>query len=62
MKKPVVEGNYLYELDKVTQDVVALIMDHQKNSGGGGGILPVSECSVVSLFGLENKKIMPHIF
>ena len=46
-QKPVIEGDYLYELDKVTQDVVGLIMDHQRNSGGGGGTLPVKESEVV---------------
>ncbi|TGZ85251.1 chromatin associated protein KTI12, partial [Ascodesmis nigricans] len=44
--KPVIEGDYLYELDKVTQDVVGLIMEHQRNSGGGGGTVPVKDCEV----------------
>ncbi|KAL7270419.1 kti12, chromatin associated [Rhizina undulata] len=44
--RPAAESNYLYELDKTTQEVVTLIMEHQKNSGGsGGGSLPVPDCS-----------------
>lgn len=44
--KPAAESDYLYELDKVTQEVVTLIMDNQRASGGGGGTLPVPESSV----------------
>ncbi|RPA93040.1 chromatin associated protein KTI12 [Choiromyces venosus 120613-1] len=44
--KPASESDYLYELDKTTQEVVSLVLDHQKNSGGGGE-LPVPECGKV---------------
>ncbi|KAG0129327.1 chromatin associated protein KTI12 [Tuber indicum] len=44
--KPAAESDYLYELDKTTQDVVSLVLEHQKNSGGGGE-LPVPECGKV---------------
>lgn len=45
--KPAVENDYLYELDKTTQEIVALVLEHQRSAGEGGGSLPVSECEMV---------------
>ncbi|KAH0611146.1 uncharacterized protein H6S33_011573 [Morchella sextelata] len=44
--KPASESDYLYELDKTTQDVVTLIQEHQKSIGAGGGSVPVADCAV----------------
>lgn len=38
LMKPAVEGNYLYELDKVTQAVVSLVLETQKMGVVGGPI------------------------
>lgn len=46
--KPAAEGDHLYELDKTTQEVVSLILENQKSSGGGAIVLPVPDSSVVS--------------
>ncbi|KAF8536676.1 chromatin associated protein KTI12 [Trichophaea hybrida] len=43
--KPAAEGDYLHELGKMTQEIVSLVLEHQRNSGGGG-TLPVPGCSV----------------
>lgn len=45
--KPPVENDYLYELDKTTQEIVAVVLEHQRSAGEGGGWLPVAECEVV---------------
>lgn len=45
---PAVENDYLYELDRTTQEVVALVLEHQRSAGGAaGGVLPVGECETV---------------
>ncbi|RUS22608.1 hypothetical protein BC937DRAFT_88245 [Endogone sp. FLAS-F59071] len=36
--KPVSETNYLYELDKVTQDIITAMLEGQKELGSGGFI------------------------
>lgn len=38
LMKPAVEGDYLYELDKVTQSIVTLVLDTQKMGVVGGSI------------------------
>lgn len=38
LMKPAVEGNYLYELDKVTQSIVTLVLETQKMGVIGGSI------------------------
>ncbi|CCX05322.1 chromatin associated protein KTI12 [Pyronema domesticum] len=43
--KPAAEGDYLHELGKTTQEIVGLVMEHQRNTGGAGS-LPVPECGV----------------
>lgn len=45
--KPPAENDYLYELDKTTQEIVAVVLEHQRSAGDGGGSLPVAECEVV---------------
>lgn len=45
--KPPAENDYLYELDKTTQEIVAVVLEHQRSAGDGGGCLPVAECEVV---------------
>ncbi|KAA8912490.1 chromatin associated protein KTI12 [Sphaerosporella brunnea] len=43
--KPAAEGDYLHELGKTTQEIVSLVQEHQRNSGGGG-TLPVPGCNI----------------
>ncbi|MCJ1366826.1 hypothetical protein MMC16_005956 [Acarospora aff. strigata] len=44
VKKPAAESDYLYELDKVTQEIVTIILDWQKDHPGeGGGELSLSD-------------------
>lgn len=38
LMKPAVEGDYLYELDKVTQSIVTLVLETQKMGVIGGSI------------------------
>lgn len=45
--KPAVENDYLYELDKTTQEIVAMVLEHQRSAGPAGGVLPVEECETV---------------
>lgn len=42
-----VESDYLYQLDRTTQEIVALVVEHQKSAGAGGGDLPVVQCETV---------------
>lgn len=49
--KPPVENDYLYELDKTTQEIVALVLEHQRSAGAAGGVLPVGECETVCMEG-----------
>jgi len=39
--KPVSETNYLYELDKVTQDIITAMLEGQKDLGPGGKFITV---------------------
>jgi protein KTI12 len=45
LMRPAVETDYLYKLDKVTQDIVTKVLDAQKLSGSGGAI-PISSMSL----------------
>ncbi|EPS43767.1 hypothetical protein H072_2243 [Dactylellina haptotyla CBS 200.50] len=36
--KPATEANYLQVLDKATQDVVSVVLEHQKTNGPGGSV------------------------
>lgn len=44
LQKPATESDYLYELDKTTQEVLNIVLDWQKDHPGeGGGQLTISE-------------------
>jgi len=44
LQKPAAESDYLYELDKTTQEVLNIILDWQKDHPGeGGGQLMIAE-------------------
>lgn len=44
MQKPAAESDYLYELDKTSQEVLIIILDWQKDHPGeGGGQLTIAE-------------------
>lgn len=45
LMKPATESNYLYELDKATQEIVSMILENQK-LGGAGGSIPVGSQSI----------------
>ncbi|KAF8464072.1 chromatin associated protein KTI12 [Kalaharituber pfeilii] len=47
--KPAAESNYLYELDKTTQEIVSLILDAQKNGIVGGEIKVPNSSEVIEL-------------
>lgn len=47
MQKPAAESDYLYELDKTSQEILNVIMDWQKDHPGeGGGELAVAEGTI----------------
>lgn len=48
--KPAVENDYLYELDKTTQEIVAMVLEHQRSAGPAGGVLPMEECETVRCY------------
>lgn len=46
-QKPASESDYLYELDKISQEVVSLILDWQKDHPGeGGGEVKIADASI----------------
>ena len=46
-QKPAAESDYLYELDRITQDVVNVLLDWQKNHPGeGGGYVTIGDVSI----------------
>ena len=55
MQKPAAEGDYLHELGKTTQEIVSLVLEHQRNTGSGG-TLPVPGCNVV-----DTLPSLPHL-
>lgn len=47
-KAPATESDYLYDLDKTTQEILNVILDWQKDHPGeGGGELTVAENTVI---------------
>lgn len=47
MQKPAAEPDYLYELDKTSQEILNVIMEWQKDhTGEGGGELAVAEGTI----------------
>ncbi|KAF3932196.1 hypothetical protein ABW20_dc0109427 [Dactylellina cionopaga] len=47
--KPATEANYLQILDKATQDVVSVVLEHQKSNGAGGSVTIPDASSTVEL-------------
>ena len=46
-QKPITESDYLYELDKTSQEVLNVVMEWQKDHPGeGGGELAVAEGTI----------------
>ncbi|KAI9882426.1 MAG: hypothetical protein M1823_005828 [Watsoniomyces obsoletus] len=46
--KPATATDYLYDLDRLTQDVLSLVLSYQQNHAGeGGGQMPVADVSVL---------------
>ena len=46
-QKPVAESDYLYELDRTSQEMLRLIMEWQKDHPGeGGGVIALTEGTI----------------